>query len=58
VHSYFFVDDFNVASHPPIPIWPQENEVTDLEEDSNQRLEIFSESIHMTKNENKNYDFV
>jgi hypothetical protein len=27
VKSYVFVDDFNVVSHPPSPIWTQYNEV-------------------------------
>jgi hypothetical protein len=54
VHSYVFSDAFNVATHPPSPIWTQENEVTDLEKEYNQILEYFFESIHMAENENKN----
>jgi hypothetical protein len=54
VHSYVFVDAFNVVSHPPSPIWTQDNEVNDLEEESNQRLDDFSESSHIAENENEN----
>jgi hypothetical protein len=45
-----------IFSHPPSPIWTQENEMNDLEEESNQTLEYFSESSHMDENENTNYD--
>jgi hypothetical protein len=30
MHSYVFVDSLNVASHPPSPIWKQDNEVTNF----------------------------
>jgi hypothetical protein len=50
VNSYVFVDVFNVVSHPPSPIWTQENEVIDLEENYNQILEYYSQSIHMVEN--------
>jgi hypothetical protein len=39
VHSYVFSDALNVVAHPPSPIWNQDNEVTNFEEESNQRLE-------------------
>jgi hypothetical protein len=35
VHSYVFVDALNVTTHPPSPIWNQDNEVTNVEEESN-----------------------
>jgi hypothetical protein len=41
VHPYSLSGVFNVVSHPPSPIWMQDNEVSDLEEKSNQRLEFF-----------------
>jgi hypothetical protein len=41
MHPYAISSVFNVVSHPPSPIWTQDNEVNDLEENSNQRMEIF-----------------
>jgi hypothetical protein len=48
----FIPNVLNVVAHPPSPIWTQNNEVNDLEEKSNQRLEDFSESSHTAENEN------
>ena len=53
VHSYVFFDALNVASYPPSPIWTQENEMNDLEEEYNQIIEDLFESSHMAENENK-----
>jgi len=33
-HSYVFVDALNDTTHPPSPIWNQDNEVTNVEEES------------------------
>jgi len=55
VHPYAIYDVFNVVSHPPSPIWTQDNEVSDLEEKSNQRLEKISESSHIVETENENF---
>jgi hypothetical protein len=57
MHPYALSSVFNVVSHPPSPIWTQDNEVSDLEEKSNQRLENFSESSHTAENENENSNF-
>jgi hypothetical protein len=54
VHSYVFVDAFNVVSHPPSPIWMQDNEVTNFEEESNQILDEFSKSSHIVEDEDEN----
>jgi hypothetical protein len=54
MHSYALSNFFNVVSHPPSPMWTQDHEVNDSEENSNQRLENFSESSHPAKNENQN----
>jgi hypothetical protein len=56
VHPYAIYDVFNVIFHPPSPIWMQDNEVSDLEEKSNQRLENFSESSHIVETENENFN--
>jgi hypothetical protein len=56
VHSYVFIDASNVVAHSPSPIWTEENEMNDLEEESNQTLEYFSESSHMVEKEYKNYE--
>jgi hypothetical protein len=45
---------FNVVSHPPSPIWTQDNEVNDLEENSNQILEDFSNQVILLE-ENSNF---
>jgi hypothetical protein len=56
MNSYDLSDSFNVISHPPSPIWTQENEVNDLEEKTNQRMEkIYSNHIAENKNENSNF---
>jgi hypothetical protein len=39
MHSYAFYHAFNVVAHPPSPIWTQDNEVGDLEEKSNKKME-------------------
>jgi hypothetical protein len=46
-----FVERF---SHPPSPIWTQDNEMINFEEESNQGLDEFSESSHVDKDENSN----
>jgi hypothetical protein len=54
VHSYVFVDVLNVVSHPPSPIWKQDNEVTNFEEESNQILDEISKSSHVVEDEDEN----
>jgi hypothetical protein len=56
MHSYSISDSFNGVSHPPSPIWTQDNEVDDLEEKSNQRMENVSSS-HISENKNENSNF-
>jgi hypothetical protein len=56
MQSYALSNSLNVVGHPPSSIWKQDNEVNDLEEKSNQRLEYFSESSHTTENENENFN--
>jgi hypothetical protein len=52
----FIPNVFNVVSHPPFPIWTQNNEANDFEKKSNKRMENFTLS-HTTKNENENFNF-
>jgi hypothetical protein len=54
VHSYVFVDVLNVVSHPSSPIWKQDNEVTNFEEESNQRVDEISKSSHVVEEEDEN----
>jgi hypothetical protein len=53
VHSYVFVDVLNIYAHPPSPIWKQENEVNDFEEESNQILDDFFYSSNMAEIEDE-----
>jgi len=57
MHPYALSGVFNVVSHPPSPILTQDNEVSDLEEKYNQRLEFFFESSHIVQTENENFNF-
>jgi hypothetical protein len=54
MHSYALSNFFNVVSHPPSPIWTQDNEVNDLEENFNQNIGEFFESSYTAENENEN----
>ena len=43
-----------IFSYPPSPIWTQDNEVINFEEESNQILDEFSNSNHIVENEDEN----
>jgi hypothetical protein len=54
MHSYVFVDFLNVVSHPPSPIRKQDNEVTNFEEEYNQRWDEIFKSSHVVEEEDGN----
>jgi hypothetical protein len=54
VHSYDFVDVLNVASQPSSPMWTQNDEMIDSEEEYHETLQYFSKSKLAAENEGKN----
>jgi hypothetical protein len=51
VHSYVFDDFLNVIAHPSSPIWNKDNEVTNFEQEYNQRVDEISKSSHVVEEE-------
>jgi hypothetical protein len=54
VQSYIFADVLNVVAHPSSPMWKQDNEMTNFEEESNQRVDGIFNSSHVFEDEDEN----